>query len=1061
MSNDEDIIYIEEDLPEIEYYELVSLEEIVKNNPTFIAFSREEIYNELFNFLKKKNKTECFLNLFYEIINKKTNVNNFIVVADAKKTNFEDLEIDIFISELKKYDKLQPSLALKSKSKLWFPLEYDTNSTKLRFTATQKTTIELIDNDSYIVFKDDETNIPVMGVYFYSPDVINEDYLNNKIMSGVINKREKLQLVDSSGYTDFDELVKNYKIPIPINKIDEDDYNYSSINNLLHKYNYNLDNISSDDLDLIKGHLNVLNQKEKDEPVKLKPFKIKSVEIINPRYTFFNILKDIRTLIDDTLISEKLDEKSLQKTNIEPNDFTKNLNNIINHINEANYESVIKILRDIRKNISIDNILEFYKKNSNLNKKNIIIKLNDLETKFELLKFNFRDIYDIKFSFKNEEHELEIGNDEKKYEGIPNKIGNFNNIDDMTNEEDDDNNDNDDLFEEKEFKKYYENYYYKIETGFIELLKFILPFINKLEKISKLPLNYDVLVGHLFNKYRTFDSKITVIKKHIPNIDDVEIENINKKTMVSILLNLDENKEVKNAIYHYFSNLMDVVYDIIAYWSIYIQNEVLQETLFFNPEKCSPECIHLWEEYGSPYDISAKTGILPYIICIFNEVYNDIFKNKHYDVIKMNENYKTIINKKLIDDYGDELDRISKIKIKTNKENIGRKYYQALKTILENKDYKNDTFFKSYIDALIYMPTLKFVKIHKYLQGCCLEKIDENFTADLYLRTERKDLKKAKEKFASKRVFNEPRAKRFFIQKPQELVKIIDYTPIQNEIKYDIIDIKIEDWLKNIKSNKNTIFTKTLIDALLQSTYKATENYKELYITYFSNSKDLKNHLNNNNFNNYRQIILAVSKVLFKILNEKSEEYITTIINTLNELDKLNSIIDDDNIKDIINIRRVAIMRIMALPSRFEDVKNKTFIPPTEDISRELFTTINKEIVKEVINVIKISKMFNYTEQVDFINTIREKNKADILSKMNKKTRDEKDMEKELKKYGLQIKDDIDENDNDDMKPIVNKQPAENSNEIDGEYEYNIGEEDDMNDDDMLDGLNYGFIYAD
>ena len=72
MSTDEDIIYIDEDIPEIDYYELVSIDEIIKNNPSFIAFSKEEIYNELFNFLKTKNKTECFLNLFYEIVNKKT-----------------------------------------------------------------------------------------------------------------------------------------------------------------------------------------------------------------------------------------------------------------------------------------------------------------------------------------------------------------------------------------------------------------------------------------------------------------------------------------------------------------------------------------------------------------------------------------------------------------------------------------------------------------------------------------------------------------------------------------------------------------------------------------------------------------------------------------------------------------------------------------------------------------------------------------------------------------------------------------------------------------------------
>jgi hypothetical protein len=114
MSKDEDIIYIDEELPEIDYFEIISMDEIMKHNPSFIAFSREEIYNEIFNFVKTKTKTENFIELFYEIVNKKTNVDNFIIVADETiRGNFEESSIDEFIAELKKYDKLQPALALK------------------------------------------------------------------------------------------------------------------------------------------------------------------------------------------------------------------------------------------------------------------------------------------------------------------------------------------------------------------------------------------------------------------------------------------------------------------------------------------------------------------------------------------------------------------------------------------------------------------------------------------------------------------------------------------------------------------------------------------------------------------------------------------------------------------------------------------------------------------------------------------------------------------------------------------------------------------------------------
>lgn len=1056
MSTDEDIIYIDEDIPEIDYYELVSIDEIIKNNPSFIAFSKEEIYNELFNFLKTKNKTECFLNLFYEIVNKKTNVNNFIFVSDATRGEFEDSSIDEFIVELKKYDKLQPSLALKSKNKLWFPLNYDKDNSKLRFKAAQKTTIELSENNHYIVFKDDETNLPIIGVYFYTPDYICNDDLNEKIMS---NNRVKFDLLESTDFTSVDDLIKNYKIPLPLDKIDEEDYNYSSINNLLQKYNYNLDSISSDDLNIIRIHLDKLNKNEKEVKRKFNAVQIKPIKIINPRYTFFNILKDIRGFIDESLKGKRMDKSELKKAAIENNDFTNNLSRIISKIDNSNYDVIIQTLRDIRKNISIDNILKIYAKFDDLNKEKIIKRLDDLETKFELLKFSFSDIYKFNFTFKNEEHELEIGGDEKKYEGIPTKIGNFNNND--VGDDYDNNDEEVNLFQDKEFNKYYNNYYYKLEHGFIELLKFVLPFINNLEKISNLPLNYDVLVGHLFNKYRVIDSRATIIKKHISDIDDTEIENINKKSIITILLDQSENKEVRKATREYFDNLMNVIFDIVAYWSIYIQNEVLQETLLFNPEKCSPECIHLWDDYGAPYDMTSKVGILHYITCVFKEVYSDIFKDQFYNIIPMKDDYKELIIKHVTTEYKDELEKMAKFKVKHNKQNKGREFYESLKQFLDTKDYKNDKFFKAYIDALIYMPSVKFVKIHKYLQGCCLERIDDNFSADLYLRTERKDLKKAKEKFSGKRVFNEPRAKRFFFKKEVEDKIVEQYTPIKGRYQFDIIDISISDWLKNLnKDGKKTIFTKQLIDAMIASTYKAAENYKNANIDPF-NSKDLKGLLHNYDFNNYKQIILVVSKILFSYLNKDASDYIKIITTTLIELDKLNSIINDDNIKDIINIRRIAVLRIMALPSSFENVVNKMFIPTQDKISRESFDTINKDIVKNVISIIKNSKMFNFEEQVDFINIIREKNKFDILAKMNKKTRDEKDIEKELKKYGLKMKEEVDDIEYEDNKPDVNLMPLPNSNEIDGENEYDLRNEDEIDDDEYMSRQDYGFIYAD
>lgn len=1048
QTSDDKIIYIDEDIPEIEYYELVSMEELVKANPNFIAFSKEEIYNEIFNFVKNKFKTENFVKLFYEIISRnKPNVNNFIIISDADRGKFEDDDIALFISNFKKNDKIADiNLALKSKNKLWFPLNYNIEG-KLTFEATQKTVIEMSDDNKYIIFKDDERNIPVLGLYLFSPITILEDYLNDKIMSH-LHKPIKHDTLSAIDYDDFEKLLNDYKIKLPLDKIDNNNYDYTSLNLLLQKYNYNLDNISKTDLNEIRTYLSNLNKLEKSEKIVYKKPIIEKVVINNPRYTFFNIMKEIGSLVDLTIkavdtITQILKTNSKTATkNIELSLFS-----IINNIDDKNYNDIIKNLRELRININIENInktLTNFKDNNS--KKKITQQLEELEIRFELLKYSFTDIYKLNFDCNDDEHEFSIGMDESKYEGNPTKITNKLTMkeDKEPQEIEEEPEEIDIITDELKLNKYYNNSLYNTEPGFAELLKIVLPFVYKMHILSGLPINYDLLTSYLFNKFRSFEPKTTIIRNHIPDIDEEELQLYTKQQIRYLLLEAKIGPKILNAINEYFMNYMNVIYDIISYWSIRIQRAIVDNTLFLDYSKMYSSCDHLWEEYGAPYDITAKNGVMPYLICVFEEVYDDLYKDETANKVDQQVDYKKIIIDKI--NSTSEIETIRKIKNSKPKVNQGIKYYDKLYDLLSKKDYKNDGFLKAYINALIYMPSIKFKKIHKYLQGCCLEKIDENFTADLYLQTDRNDLQKAKEKLKGERVFNMPRYKRFYIKKTSPKEKPKKFQKLSNPIKYELKSVPLNNWLSNLKDLKKykTVFTKELLNSLLMSVVTTADNYKDLYISYFNN-KDLKQLFYNYNFNNYKQIGIAVSKILYKHL--KDMQYVKIINNTITELDKLNSI--TDNSTDIINIRRIAIIRILSLPAVPETAKNKKLIPSIE-ISN--YQEIMKEIITTVINIINNSHMLNLEEQIDFINKIREQNKFDILARMNKKTREEKDIEKELKKYGLQY------NEEEDFNNEVNANPIDA--EIEGENEYELDNEDYMDEDESMEYSNYGFIYA-
>ena len=210
--------------------------------------------------------------------------------------------------------------------------------------------------------------------------------------------------------------------------------------------------------------------------------------------------------------------------------------------------------------------------------------------------------------------------------------------------------------------------------------------------ISKLPINYDIIVDKLFNKYRLYDSKTTIIKKYIPDIEDAELNIIIKKSWKSILLNMNENAKIIEAIAEYFDNFMLVIYDIISLWIINIQKSVFDNDFVFNYNNCSQECSHLWEDFGAPFDMKAKNGVFHYLLCVFKEVYDIEFKDEIGNIIQDNEDYKEIIMNTIKTDYIDDITIMQKNKIKPNKINKGREYYDTLKSFLDTKDYKNDKF---------------------------------------------------------------------------------------------------------------------------------------------------------------------------------------------------------------------------------------------------------------------------------------------------------------------------------------------------------------------------------
>ena len=293
-----------------------------------------------------------------------------------------------------------------------------------------------------------------------------------------------------------------------------------------------------------------------------------------------------------------------------------------------------------------------------------------------------------------------------------------------------------------------------------------------------------------------------------------------------------------------------MLYDVICKWSIELQKELLEETLLYNKDIYYIPCYDLWNEYGAPYNLRAKDGILYYIICIFADVFKEFFTENENNYFKLEKNHKVIILEKLTNDYIDDLKFFKKFDLKKKKENKGLVAQKQLVKLLQAKDYNNDKFFESFIQSLIYMPSVKFEKIHKYLLGCCLEQIDADFTADKYFKTNRKDLEKAKAKFASERVLNKKRYNRFYISKEvvyefNKKLKGIKY----ESLLYPIYENTLDNWFSEL--DDTTILTNENIKDIKIKLLDSYQIHINTYLDFFGKKPDL---VKSYSFNNYKQI---------------------------------------------------------------------------------------------------------------------------------------------------------------------------------------------------------------
>lgn len=1113
-----DIEYLEEELEDIEYTEILSFEEMSRINPSFIAMDKEEIYNNLYTFFKNKKKSDLLRSLFYDILDHRESKNgkindysNYVFSAEGEITKYgEDDTKDATLNFILQYNGKDGGRdALSEFVKRKFCVSYDRKSDKMRLKPTHDTMITLSEKNTedakdfpkyHPIIKDypvincrnvdkveniynindggsgggDDINIPILGAYYKIPTATTNDYMYAKIASHLLNS-VNANYKASANYQGIYELIKDTRPDIEmimseINSNKECFYlDYGNINNIFKKYDYSLDFITEKDLELLTDLMTSIIKKEKERKNIHSVFKIKRPLLVNKKLTFFdniektlkviNISPEVHSFLEktkDLILKYKSD--IIQSDVIPLNHY--NIYSIIKQIND-NTVSIEEVIEDLRLSIKTINI------------EHSLNTINDILEAKENIGMIKEDCENVKNTFiHSREHIFDYDKDGKKY--IQSKrenkaICDANNIDDYEGLQDDDDiiddenkgfvNDDvdavggggvgdagtgtgiargaDGVANHYDLNRYIANIHFKNEKGFIEMLRIILELIRKINDVASIEIDYDEISAYLFTKYRSVSTRY---EKYFKEFEKNKIEDAEKYAKKYAIMTpfhiLDimyskqtDEKEVKETIdknhlstikkvNNEFIETLNVIFcNAICFWIVETQDKLLKGDITLNMNYLNPNHI----------DKLNTRGLLYYII----DVIGDFFKytdNNDY-IINMKDLRKNLLSIVENEHKGRDVAVLSELLSKKNAD-------AKNKCSIDRGKYTDDEMY--YIDKLLYMPNnnSRFEKIHKYIQGCCLRKLDGNFNDISDIDS---DIIKLKEQYSKTRLISKERDTRYTPPKERKERKKKENRGKKEEIAMDSGDSDTDDiFAKEVKEkNKHVKFINKApfvynfknynVDAWLRSMRDKSEllpsNLIDDLINYdmdavkariTANIKRLKNVKNNISLDflncdhiNYKEVLLNISRILYmnvhssskykenEVLKEKCMESVKQIKKMMKSLYNLNKNYDGEE-ADVVNIiNKVVISNSLNYPD----------LSGIENIPKE-FIRENAEKLYDYLKTYvegKYNRFLTPEEIAVFINEKREEYKTKILKENQKLDIEENEIRRQMKTAGIKV----------------------------------------------------------
>lgn len=816
----EEWIYLDETLPEIHVREIISIEELLEENPNFVALSDEEIYNNLLVIFENRTGiANSYFELHKEITVPKDLFERYykhvVYYVNARRKQYDTQEAVANYFDTLESLKRNPNYETREKIKneLYDPFEADDeieNEDTIPIPTNKKLQIEVAMHET-LRLKTDKEKYDIIGGDFRKASHVDEMYMAEHIRPGktVVVTEKYVRIAELGGSESREDLFDKFtKSLVPsfkyiLDHIDQQRVSdIHSLQLLFQSYGRDLEEI-----DIETYHK--LAQMLKDIPSDSEESEIESEEEPEKekKRLHFDTLSDVKIhglfwksmlsrlliakdvpiysdIINNAIatvlskafkadmyvpVAEQLEK--LEKGSLTLGDFIKDIQ-LLRQFNERN------LMAEFRKNVEylqnedvfkeleerIQRVEELFQKT---------IDPDKAEEKFGTKSFlqDYKEIEEIRSAIQVEDETLEPSDMDQTGDGGP-VVEEYVPVlpeyeEDVEPEE-----------EEDQLMQVLEKYE---EVPLISILREIHPILTELQKLTKMPWDPEEFVKILIQRAPPVID-IGVVMMNIDNTIRADIiETIRNKSFDDAvdILPIEQHMSLKNTYQKALKELKNqkvrIFFMFMSYWTLFVQKQMIDDLFVLKDINDTP-CKSDLKGIGYPIveGREGKNGVMNYFTCILHEEGHEILGIQEL----IDEYSKKQLEARIKEGFDyfaheiEEMQQQSRREVVYEGQIASEEALQAYNTIqeLRERQFRPQELLKPYIKSIQLLPSIMgdAKERHKHILGCCQSQLNSEYQAKRNLP---KRFKGPKNYFARERVGNKARPPLIYYGKPSEPIE--------------------------------------------------------------------------------------------------------------------------------------------------------------------------------------------------------------------------------------------------------------------------------------------------